>query len=73
MKNSIFGFLMLISALVCGGGIDSGSKVQTIVGLVMFLIFVGGILIEEMYEDVKNYNKRGHSSNVHDYPCFFTK
>ena len=40
MKIKILGTLMLLSVLVCGGGVDTGSAVQTVVGLVMFILMV---------------------------------
>lgn len=73
MKNSIYGLMMVLSVAICGGGIDSGSKAQTIVGLIMFAVFAGGIIVESAIEDVKTYNKRGHNCNINDYPCFFRK
>lgn len=70
MKNKILGTLMLLSVLVCGGGIDSGSAVQTVVGLVMFILAVGGILIEYGKENHTN-NRNRVNRNDASYPCFF--
>lgn len=73
MKNSIYGLMMFVSVAICGGGIDSGNNLQTVIGLVMFLAFVGGILIESTREDIKNYSKRSCYHNDNSYPCFFRK
>lgn len=69
MKNSILGFLMFFSVAVCGGGIDSGNKTQTIIGFVLFLIFVLGIMYEGIKEDVEHKRFTNNAS----YPCFFRK
>lgn len=70
MKIKILGTVMLISVLVCGGGVDTGSAVQTIVGLLMFGLSVGGILIED---GKKNHTDNRNRANRNDasYPCFF--
>jgi len=73
MKNSIFGTMMILSVAIIGGGIDIGSKFQTIAGLVMFLFFAGGVIADGVVEDIKNYNKSSYNHNVNDYPCFFRK
>lgn len=70
MKIKILGTLMLLAVLVCGGGIDTGSAVQTIVGLVMFILAVGGMLVEYGKENHSN-NRNRVNRNDASYPCFF--
>lgn len=73
MKSKVYGILMFISVAICGGGIDSGSKMQTIAGLVLFLIFVGGVFIEELKEDIKEIKRSNKRNTDYSYPCFFRK
>lgn len=60
---------MLVSVAICGGGVDSGNKAQIIVGLIMFLVFAGGIAIEGIKEDVEHHS----FNNTASYPCFLRK
>lgn len=69
MKIKFEGIMMLLSVLICGGGIDAGSKMQTIIGFVMFLIFAGGVAIEGIKEDIKHNDYCNDAS----YPCFLKK
>lgn len=70
MKIKFWGTVMLLSVLVCGGGIDTGSAVQTIVGLMMFGLSVGGMLVEYGKENYTN-NRNRTNCNDASYPCFF--
>ncbi len=69
MKNSICGILMFASVAICGGGIDSGNKMQTIIGFVLFLIFATGIIYDGIEEDIEHKRFTNNAS----YPCFFRK
>lgn len=69
MKNSICGILMFISVAICGGGIDSGNKVQTVIGFVMFILFAMGVIVDGVKEDIEHKRFTNNAS----YPSFLRK
>lgn len=70
MKIRIFGILFLISALICGGGIDSNQAWQTVLGLALALVSIGEIYVEIVFkENLPDSDKRNDAS----YPSFLKK
>ena len=70
MKIRIFGILFLISALICGGGVDSNQAWQTVLGLALALVSMGEIYVEIVYkENLPDSDKRNDAS----YPSFLKK
>ena len=69
MKIRIFGILFLISALICGGGVDSNQAWQTVLGLALALVSMGEIYVEIVYkENLPDSDKHDAS-----YPSFLKK
>lgn len=70
MKIRIFGVLFLISALICGGGVDSNQAWQTVLGLALALVSMGEIYVEIVFkENLPDSDKRNDAS----YPSFLKK
>lgn len=69
IKIRIFGILFLISALICGGGIDADKPWQTVLGLTLALVSMGEIYVETIYKT------NLPDSDKHDasYPSFLRK
>lgn len=66
MKIKVLFVLFLLSVLICGGGIDSDSVFQAILGATMTFL-AGGAFV---FEANKKEHGIGHSNNVHSYPSF---
>lgn len=61
MKTKIYGVLFLMSVLMCGGGIDSGSMTQFWLGAILGMVF-GAFFVAESNEI---QIKKTRSSNDH--------
>jgi len=72
MKIKVCGVLFLLSVLVCGSGIDTGSMVQFWFGAVLGLIF-GGVVAYETNKETIEKNVRINNSNVHSRACYLPK
>lgn len=66
MKIRIFGVLFLISALICGGGIDSNQAWQTVFGLAIALVCVGELYVEVTRIDSLPDRDKQHLRNKSD-------
>lgn len=64
MKIKILGTLMLLSVLVCGGGIDSGSMLQFWVGAILGMLFGCFFVAESNMEEVKKTRSANDHSRV---------
>lgn len=66
MKIKVFGILFFLSVLVCGGGIDSDSVMQAIIGAIATFGFGGLMLYETHKKDIDSY----FVSNFANRPCY---
>lgn len=64
MKSKLYGMLFLLSALMCGGGIDSNNMNQFWIGAVMGIVFGVLVVVETNEIQIKKTRSNNDHSRV---------